>query len=220
MLMCFRRATRSSVPSVTSGWFPYVNVPTTSTSSEFTEKQGDFPTLSISEGYGGHSISVNEQDILQTPSKEGLFISPPPPSLHLTSSSIAGDLFSESRTKPGVKITIQYPSKPRTKFLPSEYEALGKALVYGPPQRIAKAVVRCKIVDHKCFRVFFGWFQAKSVVFFPGQTHPFWANVARKIWLSSIFNRLAKSGRTELRSWWPVAVFDCHKIRSGFQVWP
>ena len=123
-----------------------MNIPATSTSSDFTEKQGDVPTLSISEGYGGHSISVNEQDILQTPSKEGLFISPPPPSLHLTSTSIAGDLLSKSRTKAGVKITIQYPSKPRTKFLPSEYEALGKALVYGPPQRIAKAVVKCKLL--------------------------------------------------------------------------
>ena len=50
-----------------------VNVPTTSTSSDFPEKQDNFPTLSILEGYGGYSISVDEQDIPQTPSKEGFF---------------------------------------------------------------------------------------------------------------------------------------------------
>ena len=57
----------------------FVNVPTTSTSSDFPEKQDDFPTLSISEGYGGYSISVNKMDIPQTPSKEGFFFSPLPP---------------------------------------------------------------------------------------------------------------------------------------------
>ena len=124
----------------------FVNISTTSTSSDITEKQDNLRTLLISEGHGGHtkSIPVNEQDVPQTPSKEGLFFSPPPPSLHLTSTPIGGDLLPKTRTEPGVKITIQYQSKPVNRLLPSEYEAIGKALVYGPPQRIAKAVVKCK----------------------------------------------------------------------------
>ena len=44
----------------------------------------------------------------------------------------------------GMKLSIFYPSKTVNKCLPPEYEALGKALIYGTPQRIANAVVKSK----------------------------------------------------------------------------
>ena len=50
---------------------------------------------------------------------------------------------------PAVKISIQYRSKPLNKRLPSDYESIGKALVYGPPERIAKAVVKCKLLTKR-----------------------------------------------------------------------
>ena len=88
---------------------------------------------------------------LETPPIEGLFISPLPHSLHLTSTPIAktSNFHSQSGTEPchpAVKTSIQYTSKPVNKHLPSDYESIGKALVYGPPERIAKAVVKCKLL--------------------------------------------------------------------------
>ena len=43
-----------------------------------------------------------------------------------------------------VTLSVDYPSKKVNKTLQTDYEALGKALVHGPPQRIAKAVMKCK----------------------------------------------------------------------------
>ena len=43
-----------------------------------------------------------------------------------------------------VKLTINYPSKVVEKVLSKEYQATGKALAFGPPKRLAKAVVKCK----------------------------------------------------------------------------
>ena len=43
-----------------------------------------------------------------------------------------------------VKLTINYPSKVVEKVLSEEYQAIGKALAFGPPKRLAKAVVKCK----------------------------------------------------------------------------
>ena len=72
-------------------------------------------------------------------------------SLHLTSTPIAktGNFHSQSGTEPcnpAVKTSIQYSSKPVNKHLPTDYESIGKALMYGPPERIAKAVVKCKLL--------------------------------------------------------------------------
>mgnify|MGYP000385707415 CR=1 FL=1 len=47
-----------------------------------------------------------------------------------------------------VKISVNYPSKPVSKVLSKEYEALGKALVHGPPSRIATAVRKCAPLTH------------------------------------------------------------------------
>ena len=44
------------------------------------------------------------------------------------------------------KLTIEYPSKTVNKTLEKDYEAIGKALAYGPPQRIVTAVVKCKVL--------------------------------------------------------------------------
>lgn len=45
-----------------------------------------------------------------------------------------------------VKLTINYPSKVVEKVLSEEYEAIGKALAFGPPKRLAKTVVKCKVL--------------------------------------------------------------------------
>ena len=121
--------------------------PTTSTSSN-AENDRTVTSGGSYEILGGSTwLSAQE-----TPStREGLFISPPPPSLHLTATPIAktGNFYSQSGTEPcnpAVKISIQHSSKPVNKRLPSDYESIGKALVYGPPERIAKAVVKCKLL--------------------------------------------------------------------------
>ena len=45
-----------------------------------------------------------------------------------------------------VKLTINHPSKTVNKTLGDTYDALGKALFYGPPSRIATAVMNCEPV--------------------------------------------------------------------------
>ena len=47
-----------------------------------------------------------------------------------------------------VKLSVNYPSKTVNRTLPQEYEALGKALIHGPPSRIATAVLKCAPVSH------------------------------------------------------------------------
>lgn len=91
------------------------------------------------------------QEIPDTPS-DGLFTLPPPPSLHLTSTPVTANSSLHSSLqdiqKPyrssAVKLAIFCQSKTVNKCLVSEYEAIGKALIYGPPQRIANAVAKFK----------------------------------------------------------------------------
>ena len=114
-----------------------------------------FPTTSTSSNAENDRTVGKSYDILsrstwlsaqETPStSEDLFISLLP-SLHLTSTLIAktGNFHSQSGTEPcnpAVKISIQYTSKPLNKRLPSDYESISKALMFGPPERIAKAVI-------------------------------------------------------------------------------
>ena len=122
-----------------------------STSSvDLLEEEGEMS----SEGSAGHSgqeesISSVTQEIPETPSN-GLLTSPPPPALHLTSTPVTANLslHSSLQAEPyrssAVKLSIFYPSKTVNKCLASEYEAIGKALIYGPPQRIVNAVVKSK----------------------------------------------------------------------------
>lgn len=63
-----------------------------------------------------------------------------PPSLHVPSKSVD----TSAPTSTSVKVVIQYPSKPVNQTLAKEYEAIGKALAYGPPHRLAKAVTKHK----------------------------------------------------------------------------
>ncbi len=51
-----------------------------------------------------------------------------------------------NKTKTTVTITVEYPSKTVKKTLTSEFEAIGKAIIHGPPSRIAKAVLKCKAI--------------------------------------------------------------------------
>ena len=91
------------------------------------------------------------QEIPETPSN-GLFTSPPPPSLQLTSTPVTANLslHSSLQVEPygssAVKLEIFYPSETVNKCSLSEYEAIGKALIYGPPQRITNAVVKSKLL--------------------------------------------------------------------------
>ena len=54
----------------------------------------------------------------------------------------------ETPSEVAVKISVNYPSKPVNKVLSKEYEALGKALVHGPPSRIATAVMKRAPLTH------------------------------------------------------------------------
>ena len=76
------------------------------------------------------------------------FASPPPPSLFLTSTPAAKDnapfKSSNAATFTSVDVTIKYPSKTVNRTLAKDYEAIAKALTFGPPQRLAKAVLKCK----------------------------------------------------------------------------
>ena len=60
-------------------------------------------------------------------------------------------------TLTSVKVVIQYPSKPVNQTLAKEYEAIGKALAYGPPHRLAKAVTKnkelIKVVVHSVMKL-------------------------------------------------------------------
>ena len=84
-------------------------------------------------------------------------VCPPAPSKFLTSTPKrhGGDTVSSRKpSEPStgvaadtsVKLTIEYPSKTVNKTLEKDYEAIGKALAYGPPQRVATAVVKCKVL--------------------------------------------------------------------------
>ena len=53
----------------------------------------------------------------------------------------------ETPSEIAMKISVNYP-KPVNKVLSKEYEALGKALVHGPPSRIATAVIKCAPLTH------------------------------------------------------------------------
>ncbi|KAJ7361949.1 hypothetical protein OS493_014596 [Desmophyllum pertusum] len=64
----------------------------------------------------------------------------------LTSTPLAKPAKTTVRTETKVKVTVEYPSKPANKTLEPFYEAIGKALVHGPPERIASAVVKCEPV--------------------------------------------------------------------------
>ena len=64
----------------------------------------------------------------------------------LTSTPLAKPAKTTVRNETKVKVSVEYPSKPANKTLEPCYEALGKALVHGPPERIARAVVKCEPV--------------------------------------------------------------------------
>ena len=51
-----------------------------------------------------------------------------------------------NKTKTTVTITVEYPSKTVKETLTSEFEAIGKAIIHGPPSRIAKAVLKCEAI--------------------------------------------------------------------------
>lgn len=79
------------------------------------------------------------------------FASPPPPSLFLTSTPVAKDnapfKSSNAATFTSVDVTIKYPSKTVNRILAKDYETIAKALTFGPPQRLAKAVLKCKLLS-------------------------------------------------------------------------
>ena len=64
----------------------------------------------------------------------------------LTSTPISKPGNNNVRTETKVKVIVDYPSKTASKTLESCYEALGKALVHGPPERLASDVVKCEPV--------------------------------------------------------------------------
>ena len=59
---------------------------------------------------------------------------------------------------PQVKLSVNYPSKLVNQTLAPEYEALGKAMIHGPPSRIVNAIFKCpplsNLVIEKVLRLF------------------------------------------------------------------
>ncbi len=63
---------------------------------------------------------------------------------HFSNLNCTSALSSNGTRASGVTVSIDYPSKTVNKALKKEYESVGKALDYGPAQRVAKAVFKCK----------------------------------------------------------------------------
>ena len=87
----------------------------------------------------------------ELPENVSFFASPPLPSLFLTSTHVAKGnpsfRSSNAATFTSVDVTIKYPSKTVNRTLAKDYEAIAKALTFGPPQRLAKAVLKCKLLS-------------------------------------------------------------------------
>ena len=72
------------------------------------------------------------------------------PVVMLTSTPLAGKVATRANSpnaesqerETSVHLTVKYPSKPVHKELKDDYAAIGKAIVYGSPQRIARAVLK------------------------------------------------------------------------------
>ena len=116
-------------------------------SSTSVTKSLKFPTTCTS--------SFGQEPFQQSAGDLSFNICPQAPSLFLTSTPVAKVKSTsvhvpaskpsvEAPTSTSIKLVIQYPSKPVNKLLSKEYEAIGKALAYGPPTRLANAVVKCK----------------------------------------------------------------------------
>ena len=69
-----------------------------------------------------------------------------PFALTLTPIPLSKPVQIQGHKETNVRITVAYPSKTVNKILEPPYEAIGKALVHGPPERIANAVVKCEPV--------------------------------------------------------------------------
>ena len=128
-------ATQEAVTHVT-GAFP--------SSSSTAAKSLKFPTTCTS--FGQEAVTDSDFSFDTCPPAPALFLTSTPvakvkwPSVaivHVRSKSV-------DATQTSVKVVVQYPSKPVNQTLAKEYEAIGKALAYGPPHRLAKAVTKNK----------------------------------------------------------------------------
>ncbi|XP_048589438.1 uncharacterized protein LOC116618156 [Nematostella vectensis] len=65
---------------------------------------------------------------------------------------------SQEKTHAKVTLNVDYPSNKVKKVLSPDYESLGKAIIHGPPSRIANAVMKCapvsQLVVEKVLRIF------------------------------------------------------------------
>ena len=145
------------------------------------------------------------QENPETPSN-GLFTLPPPPSLHLTSTPVTANssLHSSLQVEPyrssAVKLAILYPSKTVNKFLVSENEAIGKALIYSPPQRIANAVVTSKLLTQHMVQVVL-WLLLNEVCGLCSRSNP---SLVRKCNRESLVNFSFQSVCKEWKSRVPI----------------
>ena len=77
------------------------------------------------------------------------------PVVMLTSTPLAGKVATRANSpnaesqerETSVHLTVKYPSKPVHKELKDDYAAIGKAIVYGSPQRIARAVLKTETLS-------------------------------------------------------------------------
>lgn len=113
-------------------------------SSSTAAKSLKFPTTSTS-SFGQEPVKDSDFSFNTCPPAPALFLTSTPvakvksPSKHVPSKSVDA-----VPTSTSVKVVIQYPSKPVNQTLAKGYEAIGKALAYGPPHRLAKAVTKNK----------------------------------------------------------------------------
>ena len=124
-------------------------------SSSTATKSLKFPTTSTS-SFGQEPAKDSDFSFNTCP--PALFLTSTPvakvkaPSVHVPSKSV-----DTAPTLTSVKVVTQYPSKPVNQTLAKEYEAIGKALAYGPPHRLAKVVTKnkelIKLVVHNMMKL-------------------------------------------------------------------
>lgn len=101
----------------------------------------------------------------------------------LTSTPISKPGNNNVRNETKIKVIIDYPSKMAiySKILEPCYEALGKALVHNPPERVASAVVKCEPVVSIVIKHVLRKVSREVNDYVPGKIHPYYGQLPIKI---------------------------------------
>ena len=113
-------------------------------SSSTAAKSLKFPTTSTSSSVGQEPVKDSDFSFDTCPLVPALFLISTPVAKVKLPSAVHTPSRSVDVAPTSVKVVSQYPSKPVNQTLAKEYEAMGKALAYGLPHRLANAVTKNK----------------------------------------------------------------------------